>query len=88
MGAPTDPDHPPGPDYPADRIPARVRPADLALGFRGAASVLRTAQNHIDELDAADLSLPDGRTVRIVTVSEVEAWINSLARRVAGGEAL
>jgi hypothetical protein len=71
------------------RIPARVRPEEVLAGYRAAASVMRSAVNHVSELDSCDLNLPDGRgVVRIVTVSEVEDWINGLARRIAGGETL
>lgn len=83
-----DPNHPPGPDYPAGRIPPRVHPQEVLAGYRAAASVMRSAVNHVSELDTCDLGLPSGAVVRIVTVSEVEDWINRLARRIASGEVL
>jgi hypothetical protein len=83
-----DPDHPPGPDYPAPPGRGRPDPRQLDRGFQAAANVIHRLLDHISELDTADLPIVDGKTVRIVSVSEVEEWLLGLETRVRNGTIL
>jgi hypothetical protein len=38
-----------------------------------------------DELDSAELPLPDGSVIRVVALDEVEQWLHGLAARARGG---
>jgi hypothetical protein len=73
-----------GPDYPEEARDAR----DLDRGYRAAASVIRSLTRHLGELDTADLPTFDGKSVRIVSLVEVEQWLEGCAVRVTNGEVL
>lgn len=75
-----------GPDYPGPD--SRAEQAALDRGFVAAASVIRALLRHIDELDTAELPVVDGKVVRIVSLVEVEQWLEGCAVRTAAGEVL
>jgi hypothetical protein len=79
-----DPNHPPGPDYHR----GRPDPAEVDRGFHAAANVIHRLLDHVSELDTADLPIVDGKTVRIVSLSEVEEWLLGCETRVRSGEVL
>jgi hypothetical protein len=85
---PDAPDAPTGP--PPGGLPwaRRPDPEVLSRGFDAAADVILSLLNHVDELDTADLPVVDGRTVRIVALSEVEEWLTGCARRTRAGNIL
>jgi hypothetical protein len=59
-----------------------------ALPPQQTALALHRILAHTDELDSADLPLPDGRTLAVVTVHEVRAWLEGLRARCRAGERL
>jgi hypothetical protein len=59
-----------------------------ALPPQQTALALSLAIGHLDELDTADLPLPDGRTLPITTRSEVLSWLEGLRARCRAGERL
>ncbi len=61
------------------------RPPPFSRNPNPAADAIRALLNHVDELDTADLPVVEGRAVRIVALSEVEAWIKGCERRVREG---
>lgn len=89
--APTDPADqgvtlPPGGRYPGSRRTPDT--GALVSGYAAAADVILSLLNHVDELDYADVAVTDGRAVRIVSLSEVETWLQSCASRVRAGNVL
>jgi hypothetical protein len=64
-----------------EELAANLPPQQTALA-------LHRALDHIHELDAADLPMPDGGTEPIVTVAEVRAWLEGLRVRARAGERL
>lgn len=78
-------DTPEPPRPPARRTPD---PAALMSGFAAAADVILSLLNHVDELDTCDLPIVDGRSVRLVALSEVESWLQGCAVRVRAGNVL
>lgn len=66
------------------RPPESPRPVDRSQGDL----VDRLAGRLLDEVDTADLPMPDGSVVRIVTVREVEEWLRGAAIRLRAGEHL
>jgi hypothetical protein len=59
-----------------------------ALPPQQTALALHRILEHTHELDSADLPLPDGRTLELVTVSEVRSWLEGLRARARAGERL
>lgn len=82
-----DPNHPPGPDYSTESR-RRPDPAEVNRGFQAAANVIHRLLDHVSELDTADLPVIDGKTIRIVSLSEVESWLLGCETRVRNGEVL
>ena len=78
------------PDPTGTGLPGARRPDHMMLsrGFDAAADVILALLNHISELDTADLPVVDGHTIRIVSLSEVEQWLQGCATRVRAGVVL
>ena len=80
------------PDDPQPNRPALARRTPnteaLVSGYVAAADVILSLLNHIDELDTCDLPIVEGRSVRIVALSEVESWLQGCATRVRHGNVL
>lgn len=68
----------------ADRVAGMAAAVDTAI----AGTLRKLADEHIGELDAAVLVLPDGGTVSIVTRREVQAWLEGWAVRIENGAAV
>lgn len=64
-----------------EELAASLPPQQTAL------ALLRVV-DHLHELDAADLPMPDGSAEPIVTVSEVRSWLEGLRVRARAGERL
>lgn len=65
-------------------VPEAPRPVDRSAGDLAD----RLAERFADEADTAELPLPDGSVVRIVSLSEVEQWLRGCAIRLRSGEHL
>jgi hypothetical protein len=65
-------------------VPDTPRPVDRSLGDLAD----RLSRRMHAEVDTADLPLPDGTVVRIVSVSEVEQWLLGCGIRLRAGEHL
>jgi hypothetical protein len=76
--------HPAGPDYPQGSPAADV---DEVVRRRRTGGTLRAAAKRArHELDAAELTVAGGDTVRIICVVDVEQWLEGLAIRAENGE--
>jgi hypothetical protein len=76
------------PDRPDNNARGRPDPRALDRGFQQAANVVHRLLAHVAELDTADLPVVDGKTVRIVALSEVEQWLLGCETRYRNGEIL